>query len=145
MKEKNIFIAILIIALIGIGAVGYRAYYNEGAVEPEAVQPVTDQIPAPSVVGTEAKSQSIIYDANGFAPKPLTVSLGTKVVFMNQSSSDVWPASAPHPAHTDYPEFDAKQPVKPGSSYEFTFDRIGTWKYHNHLNPTHFGSVIVTE
>jgi plastocyanin len=73
------------------------------------------------------------------------VKKGTKVTFVNNSTSAFQPASAPHPAHTDYPEFDPKRAIAAGASWEFTFDKVGTWRYHDHLNPTRFGTVIVTE
>lgn len=145
MKEKNIFIGILIIALIAIGVVGYRAYYGGSGGSAESVQSVTDRTPGTSNATPANLRATIIYDASGFSPKPLGIVVGTTVVFMNQSATNVWPASAPHPAHTDYPEFDAKRAIEPGGTYEFTFDRIGTWKYHNHINPTQFGSIVVTE
>lgn len=151
MREKNIFIGILIIALIAIAVVGYRAYYGAGDMrEPELrqapIQPYTDQQPEiPTAPPSGAVSRAVVaYGANGFSPSSITVAVGETVVFMNENSVDMWPASAPHPTHTDYPEFDAKKPVAPGNSYSFTFTRVGTWKYHNHLNPTHFGSVVVT-
>lgn len=151
MREKNIFIGILIVALIAIAVVGYRAYYGAGDMQkPELkqapMQRTIDQqpeVPAASPVGTVSRAV-VIYEANGFSPSSITVAVGETVTFKNESAVDVWPASAPHPTHTDYPEFDAKKPIKPGESYAFTFTRAGTWKYHSHLNPTHFGSVVVT-
>lgn len=151
MREKNIFIGILVIALIAIAVVGYRAYYGAGDMQrPELkqspIQPHTErqpETPTAPPVGTASRAV-VTYGANGFSPSSITVAAGETVVFMNENSVDVWPASAPHPTHTDYPEFDAKKPVTPGNSYSFTFTRVGTWKYHSHLNPTHFGSVVVT-
>jgi len=32
-----------------------------------------------------------------------------------------------------------------GGSYSFTFTKAGTWRYHNHSNASHFGTVIVEE
>lgn len=80
----------------------------------------------------------------GFEPKTLTVKAGTTVYFQNTDTSNHWPASAVHPTHQEYPGFDALKPVAPGNYYRFTFDRIGTWKYHDHLNITHTASITVT-
>jgi hypothetical protein len=30
-----------------------------------------------------------------------------------------------------------------GESYQFTFNKVGTWQYHNHRNAAHSGVVIV--
>ncbi|AKM77894.1 MAG: Plastocyanin [Candidatus Wolfebacteria bacterium GW2011_GWE1_48_7] len=150
MKEKNIFIIILVVALIGIGVVGYRTYVMDTVTEVAQNRDAGVLPPPPAPADTSAPvvvapSAIITYGDNGFSPKPITVTAGTNIVFMNESGADMWPASAPHPTHTDYPELDAKKPIKPLNSYAFVITRVGTWKYHNHLNPTHFGSIIVTE
>jgi len=84
---------------------------------------------------------------NGFEPNAVTVPAGTAVRFSNEDGVAHWPASAPHPVHTDYPEFDAKRGIAPGESYSFVFDKVGTWKFHDHLNccsnPKWFGTVAV--
>lgn len=82
---------------------------------------------------------------SGFSPATLTVKKGSTVVFKNNSTKARWPASAPHPTHTDYPGFDPKGPLAAGESWSFKFDQVGIWKYHDHLQPTLFGSVTVTE
>lgn len=88
-------------------------------------------------------SKAVTYTASGFSPQSLTIKTGDTVVFKNTSGSDFWPASGPHPAHTNYPEFDAKKAISTGESYLFTFTRTGSWKYHNHLNPSLTGTITV--
>jgi plastocyanin len=92
---------------------------------------------------TNASTITVTYNGTTFSPAQVTVMSGTTVKFVNQSNKLVWVASDPHPTHTDYPGFDAKKGLTQGQSYEFTFDKIGTWGYHNHLNPSQTGSVIV--
>jgi plastocyanin len=92
-----------------------------------------------------SEGSSVQYSDTGFTPKVLTVKKGTAVTFSNKSSRAMWVASAPHPSHTILPEFDELVSVSNGKSYTFTFEKVGTWKYHNHMNPSDFGSVMVTE
>jgi plastocyanin len=82
---------------------------------------------------------------NGFEPRELTVTAGDEVLFINNDASDRWPASNFHPAHTLYPEFDPLQSVPPGSSWKMTFNREGTWRMHDHLNPHMTGTIVVLE
>lgn len=110
------------------------------AVTPPATNPPVANPPTPTPAVT-----TINYTSSGFNPSTITVKKGTAVTFMNNSSSTVWPASAPHPSHTDYPAFDPKKAIAAGGSWVFTFDKVGSWKYHNHLNPTQSGTVVVTE
>jgi len=85
----------------------------------------------------------VTFTGNGFEPSTLTVKAGDTVEFKNESGDDFWPASNVHPTHLLYPGFDAKKPVLPGDSYSFTFEKKGTWGYHNHLTPDVTGTIVV--
>jgi plastocyanin len=109
--------------------------------------------PTPSVLQVPSESSLIIYDDTGFVPNTITVKVGTKITFKNNSLGNFWPASNPHPIHTDYPTtggcigstFDACAPVAPGQEWSFTFGIAGTWGYHDHLNKNKTGTVVVTQ
>ncbi|MBI2405021.1 hypothetical protein HYV22_02475 [Candidatus Gottesmanbacteria bacterium] len=117
---------------------------------PSGVSPtagtVGGEIPG-SVAGGEKGGTNertvVTYTANGFNPKTVTVKAGTTVVFMNDSSAVMWVASAVHPTHQLLPGFDQLASVGRGGSYEYTFTKVGTWKYHNHVNPSDTGTVEV--
>lgn len=86
----------------------------------------------------------IRYSNTGFSPSFLAVRSGDKIRFRNESNSlDMWVASNPHPTHTDYPEFDAHTSIGKNGEYTFTFNKIGTWSFHNHMQPNHQGVVSV--
>ena len=95
----------------------------------------------------------VTYTASGFSPTTVTISKGESVTWKNESNRRMWVASAVHPTHTIYPEqtdvdclgssFDACAGAGVGASYEFTFNEVGTWKYHNHLGVFNTGTIIV--
>ena len=93
----------------------------------------------------------ITYTTEGYTPSVLTIKAGTKVTFKNTTPWGMWPASAMHPTHRVYPTsggcvgstFDSCIDIQPGGSWSFTFDYKGTWKYHDHIRPTLFGTVVV--
>jgi plastocyanin len=89
--------------------------------------------------------QSVVVriEASGFSPRSVAIRQGDMVVFENRSSHARWPASNIHPTHHIYPEFDPRAPVGPGQQWAFTFDRPGTWNYHDHLAPDVSGTVVV--
>lgn len=89
------------------------------------------------------KENIVVYTDAGFSPNKFEIAVNSVVVFKNESSVLMWVASAPHPMHTNYSEFDAKKEYEKGSSYSFTFDKTGEFKYHNHLNPSRFGAITV--
>src|SRR3989344_1780204 len=95
------------------------------------------------VLGTKPATVQVNYTDTGFMPPALQIKIGQTVRFLNDSSSGMWVASGPHPTHTGYPGFDEGQIVFRGSIYEFTFDKLGTWSYHNHINETKMGTIIV--
>lgn len=118
------------------------------ASETPAPTPAPVPAPAPASVipqPIELTSAEIVISDSGFTPKDVTIKKGGTMTFVNNSSKVRWPASAPHPTHTDYPGFDPLKGIAPGQSWSFTFEKTGTWKYHDHLQPTFFGSVTVTE
>ena len=80
----------------------------------------------------------------GFEPTDVSIKKGMRVVWINQISGYVWPASDPHPLHTDYPEFDPKEPLASGEVWTMKFERVGLWGYHNHMKPSQKGRVNVT-
>lgn len=93
----------------------------------------------------------------GFNPKTISISRGETVTFINKDSTAHWPASNLHPTHTTYPgssiqkcgtadeaaTFDACKSLAEGEQYSFTFTRVGTWPYHDHLNPSKSGVIVV--
>lgn len=151
---KKVFVG-LVVLLLGVGA-GWYVFGGYSSPKEESTS-----MPVPGTTGVEEKevmteetpgvrlsdiaNTVVTYTDSGFAPKDVTVKKSTTVTFVNGSSSSMWVASAPHPTHTNYPEFDQLKSVGKGQTYEFTFDKVGMWKYHNHMKPTDFGSVTVTE
>lgn len=85
---------------------------------------------------------TITLTKSGFHPSRLYVTRGTTVVFESTEAA-FWPASDIHPTHSIYPEFDAGRAYSPGETWSFTFNREGTWLFHDHLNSTHMGTITV--
>ena len=100
-----------------------------------------------------SSDETIEISSSGFSPSTLTITKGTTVKFINMDEGGHWPASASHPTHTAYPteggcigsSFDACKALAQGETFEFTFDEVGEWKYHDHRNPSLFGTIIVEE
>lgn len=166
-KNGIISLVIIIIALVIGGILWYQS-----AKAPETTAPAGSEEQSQSITGGsesqtgeraegdaqtggEAAPQTatVLYTANGFLPKSLTVKKGTTVIFKNERDTDMWVASAMHPSHAAYPTtggcigstFDACKGYKKGELWSFKFDIAGEWRYHDHLNASQFGAVTVTE
>jgi plastocyanin len=87
----------------------------------------------------------VSYTDSGYQPKEITVKKGTKVTFINESNAGMWTASGQHPTHQLLPGFDQLKSVNKNGTYVYAFEKVGTWKYHNHVSPDQTGIVIVKE
>lgn len=87
---------------------------------------------------------SVTYGDNGFAPATLTVKAGTTVVFTNQSGKGMWMVSGGFSNSPQLPDFNEGKSISRGGTYEYTFSKVGTWKYLNKMNLNDTGVVIVT-
>ncbi|MBI4033944.1 MAG: hypothetical protein HY378_00130 [Candidatus Brennerbacteria bacterium] len=149
-KILLIFIVVVVVVLVGYALFQSRTEaptVNYGTpTAPEANTPTPQ-----SQTLTPETAATVYYNGQGFSPQTVTIKKGYTVNFVNQSSKDMWPASAMHPTHAVYPTtggcigstFDACAGIKPGASWSFKFDIKGSWKYHDHLNTTAFGTIVV--
>lgn len=113
MSKKSYF-AVIAVFLVGV-AVGLvvwqkqklrEAPKSEMAGAPPLPMPVSvSPAVAPPVAMPEgvAIMPRVAYTESGFAPAVLNAKKGNAVVFHNESSKGVWPASAVHPSHKVYP------------------------------------------
>ncbi len=97
------------------------------------------------VLAHEITTSPVIHMTDtGFEPKTITVSKGTEVTFENTGKKPHWPIITINPTYS-YPAFDAKKEIVTGEEWKFTFDRVGTWNFHDFTNPSLTGVIIVTE
>lgn len=93
-----------------------------------------------TVAGTPAAT--INFTSDGFSPKILTVKSGDTIAITNNSGETVQFDSNPHPLHTDNPELNVGT-IPPGETMRVKLTAKGTWGYHNHLNVTQSGTIVV--
>lgn len=146
-----ILIAVIVMGFLYVGYIYYNssspAEINDSSSPIDTNMPVVNNNNENSAAPVEEKAvttvKTVTLTKDGFSPASITIKMGEKVIFKNEGTDQMWVASGPHPTHTNYPEFDEKTAVSKGQSYEFTFTKVGSWKYHNHLNPEERGTVIV--
>lgn len=124
MKHSPYKIAVLAAALLIVGAGCSKAADTD---EPASGQQAVKQEPQGDVV-------AVTYNPAGLDKKDVTIKVGDWIEFRNSDLKAHWPASNPHPSHTDYPEFDPQAAVKPGDTWRFRFMKAGDWKFHDHMS-----------
>lgn len=144
---KVLIAVIAVIVVIGGGFL-FFSRNNSASLPPPVSQEI--QNPPPTVSnkqqGTlpsepQPSQNTITYTSNGFSPANLTIKAGTMVIWINNSDS-LSVQSNPHPVHTDYPPLNIGA-IANGQSKSLVFDKPGTYGYHNHLNPSNQGKIIV--
>ncbi len=109
-----------------------------------------------ATVSTSAPTSArVTYNGSSFSPASVTIKKGGTVTFTS-TAGNMWVASDEHPTHTEYNGTSRQQhcpdtsrtafdQCTPGTSYSFTFNKAGTWDYHNHLQASAGGVVKVVE
>ncbi len=87
----------------------------------------------------------VSYTDSGYYPNNIKINKGESVEFKNNSSVKMWVASDSHPSHSMLPSFDQFGVSEVNESYIYTFDKVGVWGYHDHINATRVGTIEVIE
>lgn len=136
----------LVVAVVAVATWLMRKDGSEMAGPTATPTPTVSPTPTPTPA-----TPLVTYTDSGYSPATVTVKKGETVTWKNNSSHSMWTASALHPTHSIYPTtggclgstFDACAGIAAGATWSFKFDAAGTWKYHNHVDSSHYGTVIV--
>lgn len=169
---KNIWIWLVVLVVVVGGGYWYWQSQQMPAMSDDGTSAAADvvddakggdtasaQTPGSAVSATVTASTgapmtaTVTYNGSSFSPSTVTIAKGGTVTFTSSSGS-MWVASNPHPSHEGYSGTTRSQhcpdvagtafdQCAPGTSYSFVFQKSGSWGYHNHLNASMSGTVIV--
>lgn len=94
----------------------------------------------------QAGAATITATVSGFEPTTVTVKSGEAITWVNKSTQTVSIGSDNHPTHTLDPDLTGGQFVielAPSESKTVPVNVKGTHGYHNHLQPSQKGTVVV--
>jgi plastocyanin len=89
----------------------------------------------------ESRAQ-IIIDDYGFNPKVITVEKGTIITWINSNNIPHKIITNSHPEHDQLPDLESGD-LSTTETYEFTFNKVGVFEYHDENNIELTGTVIV--
>ena len=153
-KTFTIALVLVIVVFGGYFLLKGKVQAPTNTETPDTTIPILDS----SIPANQLNSQYVItYTNAGYSPNTLTIKLGDTVTWANDSSQNMWTASAMHPSHIVYSgtslsehcpdtvgiSFDACKGIAPGNIWSFVFNKKGEWGFHNHLKSDHFGKIIV--
>lgn len=139
MSRNNLFIIIAILLILAAG------FYFVNSTK-TTVSPVSTDTTTPTDTSTPSaniKENRVIISASGFTPQTITIKTGSSITWTNTDSVSHTVNSDPHPTHTISSLLNQAGTIKAGESKSLTFPTAGTYKYHDHLNPSSSGTVVV--
>ena len=92
--------------------------------------------PTPAGPSTGTSAATITITTSGVSPTQVTVSAGSRVLFVNSDTKSHDMESDPHPEHTDCPEIGTVNLLQPGQSRETgNLITVRTCGFHDHNDP----------
>lgn len=148
----------VVASILVIGIAGYVLLFKNSA-PPADMTPPAAQTDSVASGNDDATFTVITLTDAGFSPANATVAVGDTVRFMNESSRGMWIGSDDHPTHTNYDgtsmrehcaddaatngTFDQCSAAAAGQHWDYTFEKAGTFGFHNHVGISNTGTVVV--
>lgn len=159
MNTKIVWIVLVAIVIIGGAWYMLSAQKAAAPTMPENTAVESEGAPLSTESTDRDIAATVTLSDSGFSPATVTVNVGDTVRFVNASNRGMWVGSDDHPTHTNYDgtstrehcangaatngTFDQCVASASGSSYEYTFEKSGTFGYHNHVGAASTGVVVV--
>ncbi len=151
-----VWIVIVVLVVLGLGWYVMAQNSSTDVTPSEQTADTTGSQNTNVPASPPPQTVSVTYTDQGFTPASVNLKVGDTVTFVNQSTKKMWVASNQHPTHTEYDGtsrtthcvagYTGPKPFDEcatGDSYSFTFTQVGTTEYHNHINATDIGTVVV--
>lgn len=81
----------------------------------------------------------------GFSPTTVTIKAGQSVTWTNRDKVAHKVNSDPYPTDDTLPGLNSKIKLVPNSTFSYTFEKPGTYLYHDDLNPYKLKGTIVVQ
>lgn len=124
-------IAVITVMLAVVIGIGFTLSFNKGSgsANVKGIKQIDDGL-------------TVSITDSGFQPQTLKIKADQTVTWHNDSSNQVSINSDPHPTHTKYPPLNLGI-LSPKEAISLKFPTLGTFGYHNHLDPSQTGTIIV--
>jgi plastocyanin len=123
--KKYLFLSALAFGLAGLVALAWWQSDRQSVVVEQAVREI-----------------QITISSEGFDPHTVTIPTGTRVIWTNTDEAPHSFASDPHPDHSELSDLQ-KTDLATDDNYTYTFNKPGTYNYHDEANPEISGTIIV--
>lgn len=88
---------------------------------------------------------TVTISSKGFLPQTVKITKGSLVTWLNQDTKPHQIKSDPHPSDSLYPFLDTEDVLSLDGAVTITFDTVGTFTYHDEMNPLKFKGTVIVE
>ncbi len=137
-KNKKILIVVLVVAILLLGGLFAYKYINS-----RQKKQVAKEAPAAEDLADSFKYEALVSAGkNGFIPTTLSVREHTRVFWKAEAGFSGSFKVVVTPGEDNEDKF-GSEVIDPGNGYAHSFHKAGRYKYHDSLNPTFNGEIIV--
>lgn len=143
--SRNVWIGVVVVLVILAGWYFIQSQQRQAVPSPAPQVSPQEETPATSeATPSETADKNVVkVSSSGFSPQNITITVGESVTWINEDSENHQIQSAVHPTHQLYPPLNTVGLLKSGEKKSLSFPEAGTYKYHDHLNPSFTASVTV--
>jgi plastocyanin len=134
--NKVLVSAGLLILVILIATVSYLVFHTS----PNTKAPHGESI---ALTPTKLAPATVSITSTAFVPATISVRPGQAVIWTNTDNARHLVASDPYPNDDALPGLNSQQAIEPSGTYSYVFSKVGTYTYHDNLNPNLTATVLV--
>lgn len=138
MNSKLVLVIVLVVLVLG----GLLLFNNSNTNNTNSDNTTNQNLTPTKTDSVKTENADVEVTSSGFTPQTISIKAGTTVVWTNKSGGAVTVNSASHPTHLKWPFLNLGK-FDDGTSVSVVFEKAGTYKYHNHLDASQIGTVVV--
>lgn len=136
-RRRTILISVAVLVVLLVGIITAVVLLKDDA------KPASTKTSSANQATVEPVAAVVSIQAGGFSPATITVKKGQMVTWKNLDKVQHQVSADPYPTNASLPELGRGEVLEPGDEFSFYYDSVGTFSYHDNLNPYTFKGVIV--
>jgi plastocyanin len=132
--KKKLLIVLIVLLAVVVGMVAIILSQSKTATNKDRQS--TALVDAPAIVNVTN---------TGFVPATISIKAGQAIQWTNKDTVNHQVASGPHPSDDALVGLNNDAVMQPEDSFSYTFEKAGTYNYHDELNPLLFKGTIIVE
>jgi plastocyanin len=129
---------IILVVIVVLGVVTFALTRNSKSSNPASPA-------AHNATPTVKQSAKVSINASGFIPATIEVAPGTQVTWTNSDKSSHQVAADPYPKNDSIPGFNSNMVLNSNESFSFTFEKAGTYRYHDNMHPLDLHGIVIVK